>query len=134
MQAMTLADEFHKAMIQDVYEAALKECGYHATVFKGMLARKGGLETAIELLNPASVQYGFTELWKRGRLDLTMEHLVIQERWSGLFTPDQISIARDRLSEHSSPPKGTDPYSTHNCGAKSCPLRRSLTRPLRTGT
>jgi|SRR5208282_2357180 len=125
MQAMTLADEFHKAMIQDVSEAALKECGYDAKLFNRMLAEKGGLETAIALLRPASVQYGFTEMWKRGRLDLTMEHLVIQERWRGLFTSDQISVARDRLSEHARPPKGTDPYRTHNCGAKSCPLRRS---------
>jgi hypothetical protein len=123
MQAMTLADEFHKAMRQDVYEEALK-IGYKATFFLQMLAKKSGLETATSLLGPASVQYGFTELWKRGRLDLTMEHLVIQERWSGLFTSDQVAVARDRLSEYSSPPKGTDPYGTHNCGAKSCPLRR----------
>ena len=98
---MTLADEFYKAMRQDVYEEALK-IGYKATFFLQMLAKKGGLETAISLLGPASVQYGFTELWKRGRLDLTMEHLVIQERWSGLFTSDQVAVARDRLSEYSS--------------------------------
>jgi hypothetical protein len=121
---MTLADEFHKAMIQDVYEAALK-CGYHATIFKRMLARKGGLQTAIELLGPRAVQYGFAELWKRGKLDLTMEHLVIQDRWRELFTSDLVSIAEDRLSEHSSAPKGTDPYKTHRCGASDCPLRRS---------
>ena len=122
---MTLADEFHKAMNQDVYEAALKECGYHATIFRGMLATKGGLQTAIELLSSSSIQYGFEKLWECGRLDLTMEHLVIQERWSGLFTSDQVAVARDRLSEYSSPPKGTDPYSVHNCSAESCPLRRS---------
>lgn len=125
---MTLADDFHKAMIEEVYEAALK-AGYHATIFKRTLARKGGLETAVELLGPASVQYGFTELWKRGRLDLTMEHLVIQERWRGLFTPDQVAIAIDRLLEHSSPPEGTDPYRDHNCTAKICPLRRGCKVP-----
>ena len=106
---MTLADEFHKAMRQDVSEAALKECNYDAKIFNRMLADKGGLQTAIALLSSSSIQYGFEKLWECGRLDLTMEHLVIQERWSGLFTSDQISIARDRLSEYSSPPKGTDP-------------------------
>ena len=124
MQKMKLADEFHRAMIRDVYEAALKELGHHATVFVRTLSKKGGLETAVQLLGPASVQYGFTELWKRGRLDLKMEHLVIQEQWRGLFASDQVSIARDRLSEYSSSPKGTDPYNKHICSAKDCPLHR----------
>ena len=44
---------------------------------------------------------GYTELWKRHRLDLTVEALVVDDlRWHLLFTPDEIERAKSRLREY----------------------------------
>lgn len=93
---------FHDAMI-DVYVRAKRECGYNATRFLQMVTQSGGLATAHKLLAPNEVQYGFTELWEHKRLDLTVESLVLQDRWRGFFTKDELAVARLRLRAHGEP-------------------------------
>lgn len=65
----TLEVAFHEAM-EDIYRRAREEAGYNATVFRGMVAEHGGLETARRLINAKKVSDGYTALWERGRLDL----------------------------------------------------------------
>jgi hypothetical protein len=91
--------EFHKAML-DVYRKAKKEAGYNAGYFLRMVEEVGGLEAARRLLRASAVSSGFTVLWEKGRLDLSVEAVVLQDRFSGLFTEEELDIARDRLAEY----------------------------------
>ena len=93
-----LENQFYRAML-GVYESALRECGHNATRFLQMVNKHGGLQSAKRLLHTHSFQYGFTELWQCGCLRLTMEALVIQPRFSVLFTEEEVQIAKDRLHE-----------------------------------
>jgi hypothetical protein len=95
-----LEDLFHERMV-DVYRNALNQADYKATKFLEMVTMQGGLAAARTLLRTPYLPDGFAELWSRGRLDLTMEYLLTQEPWSGLFTPEELRIARQRLADHS---------------------------------
>ncbi len=91
--------ELHQAMVQ-VHARAKGEAGYPATYFIQMVAERGGLATAQHLLRSAAPSQGFTELWERGRLDLTVEALVLQPKFRHLFTPQELATARQRLVDH----------------------------------
>lgn len=91
--------EFHRAMV-GIYDKAKHECGYHASHFLQMLSKYGGLETARRLLRTKDVQYGFTELWQCGRLDLTVEAHVLKPEFADLFTMEERQEAESRLKEH----------------------------------
>ena len=95
-----LEEEFHSAM-GDIYRRAREEAGYNATVFLSMVAEHGGLETARRLINAPTVSDGYTALWERDRLDLTVEAKVIERPlFHELFTRDELEICRRRLSEY----------------------------------
>lgn len=89
--------KFHQAMLL-IYERARDECGYNATRFLQMVNSRGGLEAARLLLH-SPLSDGFTALWELGRLDITMEALILQPTWSSLFTNEELEIARQRLEE-----------------------------------
>lgn len=100
--ARPLEDQFHGAMVQ-IYEQAKAECDYVATRFIQMVAEKGGLRTAKELLSKDSPQEGFTRLWECGRLDLTVEALVLKPKFASLFNKAEREEARRRLEEYDYP-------------------------------
>ena len=62
--------------IMDIYRRALSEARYRATIFHQMLLAHRGLETARILLRTKTVSDGYTALWERGRLDLTVEAVI----------------------------------------------------------
>ena len=95
-----LETAFHDAML-DVYRRAKAEAHYTATRFLGMVVERGGLETARYLLHAATVSEGYTALWERGRLDLTVEAVILQPVWRELFTDAerQILLAEYRKSD-----------------------------------
>ncbi|EDL49719.1 hypothetical protein [Erythrobacter sp. SD-21] len=96
----SLEAEFDQAMM-DVYRRAKDEAGYNATVFLQMLMKKRGIETAKTLINSSAASDGYTALYMRGRLDLTVEALVIEdERWHSLFTTEELTRARKRLKDY----------------------------------
>lgn len=88
--------QFHSAMIS-IYQRALVECNYKATLFLRMVSEYGGLGAAKRLLHAPSIQYGFEKLWELGRLDLTMESLILKEPWGQIFTEEELTIAKERL-------------------------------------
>lgn len=92
----SLAKAFDAAMFS-IYERALAEAKYPAVRFLQVLNEYGGVETANRLLPEMS--QGFGELWKRKRLDLTVEALVILARWRPLFTDEHLQIAEQRLRD-----------------------------------
>lgn len=90
---------FDKAM-QDVYVRAKQEAGYNATYFLEMLHQHGGMGTARRLLASNGASYGFTALWQRNRLDLTVENVVLGPEFRALFTNDELDTAQRRLQDY----------------------------------
>jgi hypothetical protein len=64
-----------------------------------MLSQHGPQETAHKLLASPAISDGFAELWERGRLDLTVEALVAEPKFSELFSENEIAVARRRLEQ-----------------------------------
>lgn len=90
---------FHEAMV-DIYRRAKREAGYTASYFLGMVAERGGYETAIYLIRRDSPSDGYTALYELSRLDLTVEALVIRPEWSDLISETDRELARIRLTEY----------------------------------
>ena len=88
--------DFHKQMIR-VYRSAQIECNYTATRFVQMVSKDGGLCTAKKLLASPIISHGLTELHLCGRLDISMENLVLQKPWRELFTDAELALAEQRL-------------------------------------
>lgn len=95
----TLEKSFHAAMV-DVYHDAKRQAGYNAAYFLRMVSELGGLGAARQLLHAGHVSEGFTKLWEKGRLDLSVEAVVLREQFAPLFTADERQIARDRLAQY----------------------------------
>lgn len=92
------AGDLHRAMVS-IYERARSEAGYTPSYFLGMLAELGALGTARKLLHAPAVSDGFANLWERGRLDLTVEALVVRPEYAHLFTGEELDRARGRLEQ-----------------------------------
>lgn len=88
--------DFTKAMLL-IYDAAVA-IGYRPTTFRRMLDDHGGVETARRLILGEATS-GFVTLWEKKRLDLSVEALVLQKQWRGLFRPEERARARRRLKE-----------------------------------
>jgi hypothetical protein len=93
-----VVQQFDRAM-RGVYARAKREAGFNATSFLRRLADQGGLVTAQTVLRDTGTSEGFTALWKKGRLDLTVEALVLEDEFAALFTEDELDTARHRLTE-----------------------------------
>ena len=91
--------QFNEAML-NIYRRAKAEAGYNATRFLSMVVEHGGLETARYLLHAATVSEGYTALWERKRLDLTVEVMILQPEWQALFSDAKRRIAVNRLREY----------------------------------
>ena len=94
-----LEDAFHAEMLQ-IYHQAKKHCKYNATRFYRMVNDKGGLATAKALLVSQEPQSGLTTLWECGRLDLSIEALVLDLRFEPLFSEKEKEVARQRLLDY----------------------------------
>lgn len=94
--ADTKAD-FDIAMFE-IYRRAKAEAGYSANLFLNMLTSRGGWATAKSLINAAKPSDGYTALYELGRLDLTVEAVVVESpRWRALFTEEELRRATRRL-------------------------------------
>lgn len=100
MASNRLEEQFDEAMFL-VYQRALSEAGYKATRFFQMLNDHRGLETARILLHSANVSEGYTALWERRRLDLTVEAVIHDNsKWHPLFTSDELAVCVKRLTQY----------------------------------
>lgn len=96
----TLGGAFDLAMME-IYVRAKAEVNYTASIFHRMLSDRGGLATAKHLINDLKPSDGYTALWERGRLDLTVEAVVTDNpKWHPLFEPHELARARKRLSDY----------------------------------
>jgi hypothetical protein len=97
MTTDSLIREFDEEML-GIYKRALAEAHYNATRFLSMLHEHRGLETARLLIHSATVSEGYTALWERNHLDLTVEAVIIDHpKWHPLFTDEELAICRERL-------------------------------------
>jgi hypothetical protein len=75
-----------------IYETAKRELAYNATRFLQMISEEGGLAAARQLLWSPKPSEGFTTLWERGRLDLTVEAHILRDE----FTPSSLTKTAPR--------------------------------------
>ena len=94
----TMESRFHRAMVA-IYDHVLLERRYDANRYLHLLVAHGGVMTAKDFLNSAGFGPGFEGLWQRGPLEKTLEYLVLQAQFSGLFTEAEKETARNRLQE-----------------------------------
>lgn len=94
----SIEGRFHHEMIR-IYERAKRECGYNATRFLQVVTELGGLQAAKSLLRANTLSDGLTELWRLGRLDLSMEALILRSPWNSLFTEEELATAANRLRD-----------------------------------
>jgi hypothetical protein len=64
-----------------------------------MVNEKGGLKTAQSLLKSTTHSDGLTELCLANRLDISIEALILDEKWHSLFTNEERLIAAKRLKD-----------------------------------
>ncbi|MCI0365517.1 MAG: hypothetical protein L0219_16765 [Phycisphaerales bacterium] len=64
-----------------------------------MIARSNPFDAVRSLLNGRDVSEGFTVLWEKGRLDLSVEAIVLKPEWRGYFSAAELDTARRRLSD-----------------------------------
>jgi hypothetical protein len=100
---LTMTDSLERAFdlaMMDLYRRANVEASYNATRYRRMLEEHRGLGTARIILYALNVSEGYTALWERGRLDLTVEALTLQPKWRPLFSERERDIARGRLAAY----------------------------------
>lgn len=85
-------DERFTAFLRAKAGEAKRAIGYHPTKFLGMLNAEGGFRTVKKLLGAPQVSDGFTKLFMGGRLDLSVEALVVESEWRQYF--DLLLVAR----------------------------------------
>lgn len=100
----SLERQFNLAM-EDIYRRAKSEAGYTPSIFFQMISDRGGLATATYLINAPKPSDGYTRLYELGRLDLTVEAVVVEnKKWHELFTTSEIERARMRLVQYGCKP------------------------------
>jgi hypothetical protein len=97
---MSLESQFDEAM-HNIYVTAVREAKYTPHEFHRMLLERGGIATARDLISRAKPSDGYTNLYLRGFLRLTVEAVIFDDpRWHSLFTPEELEICRRRLVDY----------------------------------
>lgn len=91
--------QFHREAVE-VVEQLKSEIGYNPTRFIQMLSKYGGPETAHRLLRSVGGSDGFTTLWEAGRLEMSIEAMVVLPWYEELFSPAERAIAHKRLTDY----------------------------------
>ena len=95
-----LEDEFNERM-HELYRAGKRDAKFGAPLFADLLKEHHGLETARRFIHSPDYAAGFTKLWERKRLDLTVEAVIVSEpKWHPLFTAEEVEICRKRLRDY----------------------------------
>lgn len=92
-----LEQQFHEAMLE-IYRRAKVEAGYNASRFLQLVEAVGGVAAARQLVTGPPSD-GFTKLWEKGRLDLSVEAHVLRPEFASLFTDDVRRTAYERLRQ-----------------------------------
>lgn len=96
---MTDVEKKFNLAMREIYETAKKECGYNAVRFMQLVAEKGGIAAAKQLISKSGGTDGFATLWEHGRLDLSVEFYVLKDEFKELFTDAERKLCKDRLTD-----------------------------------
>ena len=97
-QAMSQLETKFEARIQE----ALVEChrlGYHPSDFEGMLSSASATRVAKKLVTSGELQSGLKKLAQLGRLDLSVESIMLEPQFRTLFAKQLRDAAQWRLNQ-----------------------------------
>lgn len=89
-----MRDEFDSAIRTTI--ARCHEIGYPPRILENMINRAHPVEVAKNLVR-SGIQTGIRRLTTLGRQDLTVEAIMLEERFAPLFTESELETARWRL-------------------------------------
>lgn len=89
---LDLRSDFLKA-----YKVAQKEYRFKSPIFIRMLNEHGAYETARRLTNTLDWQKGYEKLAYFGRTDLTVEHIILQDKYAKCFSERQLYNAKEKI-------------------------------------
>jgi 5-methylcytosine-specific restriction protein A len=95
---MASAEEFNLELLS-LYRRTGEATNYWPSYFLRSVRKQGGLVLAKKLLAPGQVSSGFDRLVEVRRADLSLEHIVLEPRFAHLFTAEELTVARSRLSQ-----------------------------------
>lgn len=91
--------ELHEELLS-LYRRTGEATGdYWPNYFLRSVRTEGGLAFAKKLLTPERESTGFDTLVQARRADLSLEYIVCSDRYSHLFTPEELAEAERRLAE-----------------------------------
>ena len=93
-----LEKKLQQEVIQNC-EIAEKEYECKMTKFLQTIERFGIVKTAQEILRKGRTSDGFNKLAEAGRLDLTMEAVIVKGEYAELFTDEQVNDCYRLLCE-----------------------------------
>jgi len=76
-----------------------REIGYAPSRFEQMLSDYGAFDTAKRLVISGDLQDGLQKLAALGRLDLSIESIMLRSEFSDLFCKTELEAARWRLDQ-----------------------------------
>ncbi|MGL4572497.1 MAG: hypothetical protein ACRCVJ_15710 [Clostridium sp.] len=88
--------ELYRDML-NIYREADLECNCKLNSLLNRLNNKGALLTAKELIREDIKEDGLDVLMKCGREDLSLENLILSNRYKNLFNDEDRNICKDRL-------------------------------------
>lgn len=94
-----LVREFHRDMLAVARESG-DVLGYAPTALLRIIDDLGGVEAARRIVGADTVSTAFVAQWEHNRLDLSVEHLLLDPEYEGLFSEQLVGRARHRLREH----------------------------------
>lgn len=86
---------FQDAMIECYHTAS--EYGYYHTDFLRMIVNRGGIGAAKHMLATNEFSSGLIVLSGLGKLDISMEAMILKKKWSHFFSDEEINTAATRL-------------------------------------
>ncbi len=95
---MATEADFHEEMLS-LHRRTGTATGYWPNYFLRSVRNDGGLAVAKKLLAPEETSTGFARLVEARRVDLSVEAIVLEDRYSHLFTSAELDEARERLAQ-----------------------------------
>ena len=81
----------------NAYKTAQKEYKFKSPIFIRMLNEYGAYETAKKLTSTLDWQKGYEKLAFLGRTDLTVEHIILQDKYTSYFSDRELLYAKEKI-------------------------------------